>query len=64
MGRCRLADGQVVVGSSWRSGGGGVRMRIRTMFSGSSGIFGGIGFGGRPTGRLNSAPGERLRFFL
>ena len=34
------------------------------MFSGSSGIFGGIGFGGRPTGRFNSATGERRRFFL
>ena len=39
-------------------------MRMRTMFSGSSGIFGGIGFGGRPTGRFNSATGERRRFFL
>ena len=34
------------------------------MFSGSSGIFGGMGFGGLPTGRFNNdVASARLRFF-
>ena len=47
------------------SGRGGVVSRMRAMFSGVSGIRGGIGFGGRPTGHLLLiGTTGRLRFFM
>lgn len=52
-------------GYSCVSVGGGVVSRMRAIFCGVSGIRGGIGFGGRPTGRfLVISTTGRLRFFM